>query len=71
LNDLFAKHRHSTELIKQYWYGRNRKAAEAALTFGHKNASKQTNQQVPVVGTSQRHEQANWYYVRQNNKTTT
>ena len=41
MNDLFAKHRHSTELRKTVAYGRNRKAAEAALTFVTK---KQTNQ---------------------------
>jgi len=40
MNDLFAKHRHSTELRKTVAYGRNRKAAEAALTFVTK---KQTN----------------------------
>jgi len=33
MNDLFAKHRHSTEIIKQYWYDRDRKAAEAGLTI--------------------------------------
>jgi len=46
MNDLFAKHGHSTEIIKQC--GRNRKAAETALTsFTRKmQTNKQTNKSV-------------------------
>jgi len=43
MNDLFAKHRRSTEIIKQY--GRNRKTAKATLTSVTMKKEKKTNRQ--------------------------